>query len=395
MKLLEMMSYFELASLLVAFLLAFVISAVLSRGIRRRLTTSSSLWVTFLLGNYVFGWIYGALLIMIGFGLVYICGPSGMCILILFGYLPVLVVAGILGLLLFFVSLKIFPIKQTIGFFTRPEGYLLLLSCLAFLVLVGIIQRSVYEERAPLSANISATLDSGALLISSPNPTFSGTASGIDTLKVRLDSGRDTFFYQDVSVINGRWSVTTELPQNVLLLKKPIFISVYVERSKNTNEQLIRSELTISNPLITESFSPTIKIVSPNGGETLKIGRSASLMWESGSFPMNAQLDAELFEISGDQIVFNDRGACTNCIGGGLRSGISALSPVVGGTGTAEWQAGITYSGEKLKPGSHYVMKVNVSKTGTYENGECLAQFPTCTVDLGTDWSDGVFTLVE
>ncbi|MCX6757161.1 MAG: hypothetical protein NTW35_03390, partial [Candidatus Nomurabacteria bacterium] len=171
---------------------------------------------------------------------------------------------------------------------------------------------------------------------------------------------------------------------------------------KNTDNSSTVASTTNLVPVLvptSQKVSPPhtdFKIVFPNGGESIKIGDVSGIGWNSGSFPKDAQLDVEIFEITGDKIIFDKNGACINCIGGGLRSGISALSPVIGGVKSAEWKnPGITYSGERLKPGSHYVIKAVVSKTGTYEKGECPKSYPVCTVDIATDWSDGVFSLVN
>lgn len=423
MGLLGMMSFTELGSLLFAFLLAFTISATLSRGIRRRLTTSSSFWVTLLLGNYVFGWIYGAFLVIIGFGLMFACGPSGMCLLVLFGYIPVLVVAGIVGLILFFVSLKIIPIKQIATFFTRTEGWLFFLSCVIFLIFAVVFQKNIYEARTPLPANISATIDSNSLAISSLTPTISGTASGVDTIEVWLDdrsSGGYEFWTNDtVRVVNGRWSVTAEIPPERIARKKPIFVSVNVRRSENTIAQLIRDELLIANTSVVDplsetksttdtnsvpsksvtklqlessSNSPVIKIISPNGGETLKIGDKVRINWEANP-PPGVWLDLELFEISGDKPSIAPSGQCLNCIGGGLRSGVQAISPIMNGAGGIDWEVGKLYAGGYVKAGNHYILKANISKTGS--PNECPAKFAGCTIDLGVDWSDAVFSLTN
>ncbi len=162
-----------------------------------------------------------------------------------------------------------------------------------------------------------------------------------------------------------------------------------------------QNEISTSTTQAVLSTKQNFKIISPNGGEVIKIGYERGMYWNSGSFPREAQLDVEIFEITGDKIIFKDNGVglpkgCSNCIGGGLRSGILALSQVVGGSGSTEWKnPGITYSGERLKPGSHYVIKAVVSKTGTYEKGECSKSHPICTVEIAIDWSDGVFTLVD
>lgn len=174
------------------------------------------------------------------------------------------------------------------------------------------------------------------------------------------------------------------------LSEKNIENSSTIASTTNSVPALVPTSQKVSNS------QPYFKIVFPNGGERIKIGDASGIGWNSGIFPKDAQLDVEIFEITGDKIIFDKNGACTNCIGGGLRSGISALSPVVGGVKSIEWKnPGITYSGERLKPGSHYVIKAVVSKTSTYEKGECQKPYPVCTVDIATDWSDGVFTLVN
>ncbi|MEI6810558.1 MAG: peptidoglycan-binding domain-containing protein [Candidatus Nomurabacteria bacterium] len=155
----------------------------------------------------------------------------------------------------------------------------------------------------------------------------------------------------------------------------------------STSTTLIQKNLT---------SEPSLKITTPNGGQSIKIGSNYRIFWETQLIPKNAQLDAEVFEITGDTIVFNKSGGCSNCVGGGLRSGLSAVFPVNEGPGSTEWKsAGVTYSGTKLKAGNHYVIKAVVSKTGTYEKGECPKSYSVCTIDIATDWSDGVFTLVN
>jgi len=136
-----------------------------------------------------------------------------------------------------------------------------------------------------------------------------------------------------------------------------------------------------------------IRIISPNGGETLKIGDTMQITWDTKDVPAGAQLDLELFEITSDKTVINAEGGCFNCTGSGLRSGVSAIHPVVNGVGSARYIVGKLYAGGYLKPGSHYIMKATVSKDGS--PSECPAKFPTCTVDLSVDWSDTAFTLLN
>ena len=136
-----------------------------------------------------------------------------------------------------------------------------------------------------------------------------------------------------------------------------------------------------------------IRVTNPNGGEKFKIGNTIHITWEVKNPPAGTWLDLELFEISGDKTEVGTNGQCLNCTGGGLRSGVQAISPITNGAGGIDWEAGKLYTGGYVKPGSHYVLKVNISKTG--DPSECPAKFPNCVVDLGADWSDAAFSLTN
>ena len=138
-----------------------------------------------------------------------------------------------------------------------------------------------------------------------------------------------------------------------------------------------------------------IKLISPNGGESFAIGSSVPVKWEAFNIKgkaAGAQLDVELFEIKDDKPDISDKNVCTNCTGSGLRSGVSAI-PLKTGEGSATWVAGKLYSGGYVTPGSRYILKATVSKTGS--PSECPTTVPTCTVELDVDWSDAAFSLTN
>ena len=135
----------------------------------------------------------------------------------------------------------------------------------------------------------------------------------------------------------------------------------------------------------------SITITSPNGGETLKIGDGVQIRWTISYLQPSTFLDLELFKISGTKTIVGTQGECLNCVGGGLRSGVLALSPLANGTGNIEWIVGKMYSGGFVSSGNNYIMKATISKTGNPD--ECPKQFPTCTVELASDWSDAAFSL--
>jgi len=138
-----------------------------------------------------------------------------------------------------------------------------------------------------------------------------------------------------------------------------------------------------------------IRLISPNGGESFKIGNSVQITWKAFNVvdkAAGAQLDVELFEIKGDKPLIDKNNICTNCMGSGLRSGISAV-PLKTGEWSATWVAGKQYSGGSVTPGNNYVMKATVSKTGS--PSECPATVPTCTVELDVGWSDAAFSLTN
>lgn len=136
-----------------------------------------------------------------------------------------------------------------------------------------------------------------------------------------------------------------------------------------------------------------LRLMSPNGGETFKIGSTVRITWDVKNPPAGIWLDLELFEISGDKPNIASSGQCLNCTGGGLRSGVQAISPITNGVGGIDWAVGKIYAGGYVKPGSHYILKANISKTGS--SSECPAKFSGCTVDLDVDWSDAAFSLTN
>ena len=138
-----------------------------------------------------------------------------------------------------------------------------------------------------------------------------------------------------------------------------------------------------------------IRLTSPNGGEVLTIGSTVPVKWKAMNIQdkaEGAQLDVELFEITGDKPAISEKNTCLNCTESGLRSGISVV-PIKTGNGSASWVVGKLYSGGYVNPGTRYIMKATVSKTGNAD--ECPAQFPTCSVELDVDWSDAAFTLTN
>lgn len=158
--------------------------------------------------------------------------------------------------------------------------------------------------------------------------------------------------------------------------------------STQTNPTPTQQALSISNG--------AIKITSPNGGETFKLGNTVRVTWNAQNVPSGSQLELELFQITGDRPVINAQGACTNCVESGLRSGVPFVS-VANGSGSAEWVVGKQYSGEYVAPGSHYIMKATVSKSGSVDAGECPSgSFKgTCEIFYQIDWSDGTFSLTN
>ncbi len=136
-----------------------------------------------------------------------------------------------------------------------------------------------------------------------------------------------------------------------------------------------------------------INITSPNGGETLRIGDTVRITWEAKNVPSGAQVDLELFKITSEKTSVSAEGACLNCAGGGLLSGVSAIYPIANGTGGADWIVGKLYSGGYVSSGNRYIMKAQISRTGS-EN-ECPNPGHYCTIIAGVDWSDVSFTLVN
>lgn len=162
--------------------------------------------------------------------------------------------------------------------------------------------------------------------------------------------------------------------------------------SQNSVTNTAMGEQVANTPTSAPLNYSVIRVTSPNGGEALKIGYKIHITWEA-SPPPGVWLDLELFEINGDKPNIASNGQCLNCIGGGLRSGVSAISPITNGAGGIDWVVGKLYAGGYVKSGSHYVLKANINKTGS--PNECPAKFPNCTVDLGVDWSDAAFSLTN
>lgn len=138
---------------------------------------------------------------------------------------------------------------------------------------------------------------------------------------------------------------------------------------------------------------PTIRIVSPNGGETLTLGDTVKIAWETANLPGGTYLDLELFKIADAITKVGTQGECMNCVGGGLGSGLSAISPIEIGRMTIPWVAGTRYAGGFVDPGTRYILKATLSKMG--DSSECPGQFSNCSVIVATDWSDAAFALLE
>lgn len=156
-----------------------------------------------------------------------------------------------------------------------------------------------------------------------------------------------------------------------------------------------------TNPVSKQQTAPlisgnAIKVTSPNGGETFKLGSTVHITWNAQNVPSDAELEFELFEITGGQPIISEQGACTNCTENGLLSGVPFVS-VSNGTGSAEWVAGKQYDGSFVNPGSRYIMKATVSKSGSVDAGECpRGSFKkACEVFYQIDWSDEVFSLTN
>lgn len=173
--------------------------------------------------------------------------------------------------------------------------------------------------------------------------------------------------------------------------------SMAVEQSRQQNTGASAQTNPAPAPQTVPSISNgSIKITSPNGGETFKLGDTVHITWNVQNAPAGSQLDLELFEITGDRPVISAQGVCTNCTESGLRSGVPYVS-VTNGAGSAEWVAGKQYRGSTVNPGSRYIMKATVSKAGYANAGECpLGSVKgTCEVFYQVDWSDGVFSLTN
>lgn len=173
--------------------------------------------------------------------------------------------------------------------------------------------------------------------------------------------------------------------------------SMVVEQSGQQNAGAsVQTNPTPAQQTASSISNGSVKITSPNGGETFKLGDTVRITWNVQNAPAGSQLHLELFEITGDRPVISAQGVCTNCTESGLRSGVPYVS-VTNGAGSAEWVAGKQYNGSTVNPGSRYIMNATVSKAGYANAGECpLGSVKgTCEVFYQIDWSDGVFSLTN
>ena len=170
---------------------------------------------------------------------------------------------------------------------------------------------------------------------------------------------------------------------------------------QQTVEQNTKTETQVNTNPAPQPAAPSntsaIRITSPNGGEAFKIGSTVRVTWEAQNVPTGAQLQLELFEITSDKTIVSADGVCTNCTGGGLGSGVPLVQSVADGAGSAEWTAGKLPGGGSVSPGSRYIMKATLSKSGRASAGECPAgSFKgTCEVLYEVDWSDAAFSLTN
>lgn len=148
----------------------------------------------------------------------------------------------------------------------------------------------------------------------------------------------------------------------------------------------------------------SIRIIVPNGGEVLKKNAPININWNEKNIPPNALIYLDLFEISGDHVLLKDdvdseTKYCANCIGGS-KAGFTSHHPVGNGGHDVMLEAGKDYYIDNAKPGSHYVLRVEVigsrecdAKNKINYVGEFDASH--CDFLIASDWSDSVFTLSD
>lgn len=199
------------------------------------------------------------------------------------------------------------------------------------------------------------------------------------------------------SLVNNEWNSTNPAKRHDVV----VFDVLTETYRPATQSEIAQFDLYNNTHLTWES--PTlntgvIKIISPNGGEVIKLGSTARITWEGKNVPSGAELELELFEITSDKTSVSAEGACLNCTGSGLRSGVPSVYPVANGTGSADWVAGKLYSGGYVNPGSRYIIKAKITKSGTVDAGECpQGSFKggTCAILYEVDWSDAAFSLTN
>lgn len=310
----------------------FLLSFALSFKIYRKTPIQNS-WVKFIPSIIVFGSIYSSLVGLMGSLIFYSCLPDGMCLLLIFALAPVGVFSLAIGVVFYaIIFLFVHDLKSSVAY-KIIENIIITISIIALayfaFMMISIHQKNVRQIESSHTSNVSRQTQS----------------SLFDKLSV---------------------------PEN-----KPPLVGSTSTQSTSTATAISNNEL--------------LKLLSPNGGEEIKIGTSFKINWQETKVPKGALIDAELFKIEGNKIIFGKNGECTNCVGGGLRSGVSARTSVSNGVGSAVWTAGFTFSRDStVDVGSNYVMTITASRAG--KAGECPGQL-SCTIDIATDWSDSVFRL--
>lgn len=178
------------------------------------------------------------------------------------------------------------------------------------------------------------------------------------------------------------------------------------------SDQIVASSIftvsAIQSSQSTSIIPDIIRITSPNGGETLKIGDTVRVSWDAKNVPGKyVGLRLEVWQISGDKPIIDATGQCSNCIEGGM---ITLSNPVssdglANGAGSVDWVVG-----KKLYPlhtppgpGNNYVLLAVAERGNTDEEAaECRQKNPNSvmcgkpwTVELGRDYSDRVFSITN
>jgi hypothetical protein len=117
-----------------------------------------------------------------------------------------------------------------------------------------------------------------------------------------------------------------------------------------TQSNSVKFTVTASTSQVINS-KPSITVLSPNGGETLKIGRQTVLKWSPGNYPVGGKI-ISLYVTSSDRIdglcLKQDRGQLLNCNSYHIYDGNNS--------GSFLWTVGVTTDPNiSMLPGSYYL----------------------------------------